>query len=132
MDEVADPGAGRRDEAALEAEREAVRAPDAEEVGGDRRELPQHHPGPVPPRPPSSSSSSSAAAGDADAGERLKGSGTSGVTGLPSARDGKSSTLGDSSASGGGFLGGDAPAAAAAAIASGAIILRLLLPILRS
>jgi hypothetical protein len=67
----------------------------------------------------SAASSSSSAPCD-----RLKGSGSSGVTGLRSARDGKSSTLGDS-ASGG-------AAAAAIAIASGAIILRLLLPIRRS
>jgi len=32
-----------RDEAALDAEREAVGAPEPEEVGGDGRELPQHH-----------------------------------------------------------------------------------------
>lgn len=35
-----------RDEAALDAEREAVGAPEPEEVGGDGRELPQHHLGP--------------------------------------------------------------------------------------
>jgi hypothetical protein len=46
VDEVPDPGAVGRDEAALDAEREAVGALEAEEVGGDRRELPQHHPGP--------------------------------------------------------------------------------------
>lgn len=31
------------DEEALAAEREAVGAPEAEEVGRDRRQLPQHH-----------------------------------------------------------------------------------------
>lgn len=43
VDEVADPGVVGRDEAALDAEREAVGAPEAEEVGGDGRQLPQHH-----------------------------------------------------------------------------------------
>ena len=38
-------------------------------------------------------SAASSSPGDADAGDRLKGSDTSGVTGLPSARDGKSSML---------------------------------------
>uniref|UniRef100_A0A8R7K300 Uncharacterized protein n=1 Tax=Triticum urartu TaxID=4572 RepID=A0A8R7K300_TRIUA len=72
------------------------------------------------------SAAASCSAGDADA-DRLKGSDTSGVTGL-SASDGKSSTLGDSS-SGSAFLG-DAPAAAA--MASGAIILRFLRLLRRS
>uniref|UniRef100_A0A0E0ITM9 Uncharacterized protein n=1 Tax=Oryza nivara TaxID=4536 RepID=A0A0E0ITM9_ORYNI len=74
-------------------------------------------------------SSSGDADDDADAGDRLKGSATSGVTGL-SASDGKSSTLGDSASCCwccAAFLGDDdAPAAAAAAIASGAIILKFL------
>jgi hypothetical protein len=49
VDEVPDPGVVGRDEAALDAEREAVGAPQPEEVGGDGRELPQHHLD--PPRP---------------------------------------------------------------------------------
>lgn len=48
VDEVADPGVVGADEAALDAEREAVGPPEPQEVGRDRRQLPQHH---VEPRP---------------------------------------------------------------------------------
>ena len=43
VDEVAEPGVVGPDEAALAAEREAVGAAEAEEVGGDGGDLPQHH-----------------------------------------------------------------------------------------
>lgn len=58
---------------------------------------------------------------DADAGERLKGSPASGVTGL-SVRDGKSSTLGDRIS--GAALRGDGDGDGGGPIASGAIIFR--------
>ena len=43
VDEVAEPGVVGPDEAALAAEREAGGAAEAEEVGGDGGDLPQHH-----------------------------------------------------------------------------------------
>jgi hypothetical protein len=63
-----------------------------------------------------------------DAGERLKGSPVSGVTGLLSVRDGKSSTLGDRISAPAALLRGDG----GGAIASGAIILRFVMLFRRS
>jgi hypothetical protein len=43
VDEVPDPGVVGSDEAALDAEREAVGALEPQEVGRDRRQLPHNH-----------------------------------------------------------------------------------------
>jgi hypothetical protein len=69
----------------------------------------------------------SASSEDDDAGERLKGSPVSGVTGLLSVRDGKSSTLGDRISAPALLRGGGG-----GPIASGAIILRFFMLFRRS